>query len=62
MPKPLEITREFTRGAQWTAAQIKVLTERKTRDQIAKLEAENHALRQMLGQLIGEIAQLRAKG
>lgn len=62
MSKPSEITREFTREAQWTAAQIKVLTERKTRTQIAKLEAENHALRQMLGQLISEIAQLRAKG
>lgn len=60
MPKPLEIATEFARGSQWSAAQIKVWTERKTREQIAKLMAENQALRQMAERLVAEIA-LRAR-
>jgi serine protease inhibitor len=56
MPKPLVSEQEFTRGTQWSAAQIKVWTERKTREQIAKLMAENQALRQMAEGLVAEIA------
>lgn len=55
MPKPPEITREFTRGTRWTAAQIKVLDERKT---IAKLEAENRRLGEFAMQLLDEINTL----